>query len=115
MLQAQALIAAAPEGALSKDARRPMSSVHDARREQRISAVVPVSFNGATGLTRDVSASGVFIETERILPPGTRFELLLEFFSDRPHGPLVVRSDATVVRISETSEMRGMAAAIRWH
>lgn len=92
------------------DAVRPF----DVRCEPRLAAAVPVRFNRTTGVTRNVSKAGVFIQTDRVLAIGMRFELALEFFEDRPDGPFVAKCDARVVRISETRGMRGMAATIRW-
>ena len=91
-----------------------MDTATELRREERIPAVLPVLFLGGRGTTRNVSASGMFIETEYALPLGGEVDFIIEF-DHHAGGPLQVRCAATILRMVENGGSRGIAAAIRWH
>jgi hypothetical protein len=84
------------------------------RSEERIAVALPVVFEGGEGLTRDVSASGMFVETEAVLPLGARVDLLIDF-REQTRQELWVKCEADVLRIEEKEPHRGIAAAVRWH
>jgi hypothetical protein len=91
-----------------------MDTTIDLRREERISAVLPVLFLGGKGVTRNVSASGMFVETDCSLPLGEEVDLIV-LFDHHAGGPLRVKCAATIVRAEESEGSRGVGAAIRWH
>jgi hypothetical protein len=90
-----------------------MDTATELRREERITAVLPVLFLGGRGTTQNVSASGMYIETEHPLALGTEVDLIIEFAS-HAGGPLRVKCSGSILRTVEHGGSQGMAAAIRW-
>jgi Tfp pilus assembly protein PilZ len=73
-----------------------------------------VELEGGTGLTRDVSISGVFFETDRYLVLGEQVRLTLVLGRLSPDDPVRLQCDGRVVRV-ERREMQlrlGVAVAI---
>jgi hypothetical protein len=93
--------------------------MRDRRREMRIKATLPVTFPHGLGVTRNVSASGVFLETDSIFDVGDRIEMYVHFPGSgnaASEGPAVrVRCVGRVLRVEPRSCGVGVAAAIRWH
>ena len=74
----------------------------------------PWNWRGGTGLTRDVSISGVFFETDRYLVLGEQIRLTLLLGRLSPDYPVRLQCDGRVVRV-ERREMQvrlGVAVAI---
>ena len=67
---------------------------------------------GATGRTRDFSASGVFFETDRALRPGApiRFSLVIGRVS--PGLPLRLNCEGRIVRTEPRDGRLGVAVAV---
>ena len=87
-----------------------MVTQEEKRRAERISTSLPVHIGGAVGITRDVSASGVFFESETPFSTGTSISFEVEFAT--PSGGLVLRCIGDIVRV-ETRERRvGVAVKI---
>jgi hypothetical protein len=80
------------------------------RAEERVNAKLPVEFEHGKGITRDVSASGVFFETNAACELGSELDFALEF--DSPGGPLLLRCKGTVVRVEQRDGKMGIAAKI---
>lgn len=82
----------------------------ESRREERVKAVLPVALQGRSGTTRDVSASGVFIETDVTLSLGSTltFEIAIETGS----GPMVLACTGEVRRVERRGERLGIAVSI---
>ncbi len=94
-----------PEGA---------TQFHERRRAPRLPIAIPVELEGGTGLTRDVSISGVFFETDRYLVLGEQVRLTLILGRLSPEDPVRLQCDGRVVRV-ERREMQvrlGVAVAI---
>ena len=91
-----------------------MDTTVDLRREERIDAALPVLFLGGKGVTRNVSASGMFMETECVLPLGGEIDLII-VFDHHAGGPLRVKCAARIVRAADAGNSHGVGAAIRWH
>ena len=73
------------------------------RTEKRVSATLPVSLeSGAIGLTRDVSASGIFFEIDIENLPDSLINFTLEF--EGPGGGMTLRCKAQVLRVEHQSE-----------
>lgn len=86
----------------------------DLRHEERIEVALPVLFEGGSrGTTRNVSASGVYVETEGTVRLGLPVKLVIEF-TDHPGGPLRVTCEARILRVEERGTRRGIAASLRW-
>lgn len=77
------------------------------RRQQRLGAALPVRLGKAAGVTRDVSASGVFVETDVAYHRGSRihFEIDLE----TPWGGAVCDCDGKIVRVERHDRSVGIA------
>ena len=81
------------------------------RRDARVKASLPVNFDGkAGGVTKDVSASGVFFETDEDMADGSPIEFTVEF--DGPTGKLVMRCTGQIVRVERSGGKVGVAAKI---
>jgi hypothetical protein len=87
----------------------------DLRREERIAACLPLYFeNGLKATTRNVSASGIYFETDSMPTLGLPLRFSVEF-ADEPGGPVRVSCDANILRVEETTPGRwGVAAGIQW-
>jgi Tfp pilus assembly protein PilZ len=72
---------------------------------------MPVELEGGTGITRDVSLSGVFFETDHSFAPGEEisFALVLERVS--ADHPVRLQCEGRVVRISRFDKRIGVAVA----
>lgn len=94
--------------------KAPATQALGLRREERIDVALPVLFEGGgSGLTRNVSASGIYVETEDQIRLGTPIKLTIDF-EGQPGGLLRVTCDASILRIEEKQGRRGIAAAIQW-
>jgi len=82
------------------------------RRTLRYSLELPVEVAGATGRTRDFSASGVFFETDRALRPGApiRFSLVIGRVSSGL--PLRLNCEGRIVRTEPRDGRLGVAVAV---
>jgi hypothetical protein len=85
------------------------------RQDQRLAVALPVELQNCHGVTRDVSASGVFFETTLPFSPGAaiRFSLLLEYAD--PLGPIRLHCQGKVVRVERLRAKFGVAVAIDQH
>ena len=85
------------------------------RQHQRLSLALPVQLQNGDGVTRDVSTSGVFFETDLSFRAGSgiTFSLILEHAD--PAGPIRVQCQGTVVRVERVREGFGVAVAINRH
>jgi len=69
------------------------------REENRVSVTLPVSLANDIYLTRDVSASGVFIEVDSSFNKGERVDFVIEF--DSPGGKLFLKCIGKVIRLEK--------------
>lgn len=79
----------------------------DKRREERVSASLPVEAGGAAGVARDVSATGIFFETDASYAVGSRISLAVDL--DTPWGRVMVRGQGKIVRVEHRDEKIGVA------
>ena len=86
----------------------------DARRtEERISAELPVALRaGGEGVTRDISASGVFFSTSTAVTEGETIEFAVEFEDGVGKRQWLMQCSAKVVRIERGTSSLGVAARI---
>jgi len=81
------------------------------RAQQRVSAVLPVKVEGrSAGVTRDISPSGIFFETDQDMTDGSTIHFTLEF--DNPSGKLLLECSGEIVRIEKAGGKIGIAAKI---
>ena len=71
---------------------------------------VPVTFPGGTGLTRDVSSSGVYFLSERSFEEGQRVSLTLTLEHPSPEGPIDVTYQGVVTRTEGPEARTGVQA-----
>src|SRR5881394_570714 len=82
------------------------------RQSQRVGAEVTVRLqNSASGVTRDISPSGVFFVVGEKLESGQVIRFTLEF-EDPAGGPLHLNCVGKVVRVEEAGGKRGVAVMI---
>lgn len=82
----------------------------DQRAEERVSAAWPVDLGAATGVTCDVSASGMFFETDAIYALGNEITFGVEL--DTPGGKLILRCRGSIVRLEPRENRVGVAVKI---
>jgi hypothetical protein len=80
------------------------------RKEERVHAALPVDLGSGTGITRDVSASGMFFETDVNYAAGSEISLSIKF--DTPGGKLVMKCQGQIVRVEHRDGKVGVAAKI---
>jgi hypothetical protein len=81
------------------------------RSEERVCAALFVNLGGATGITRDVSASGMFVETDAPYRLGEPVAFTVELES--PGGKLVLKGQGDVIRMEQLESKVGLAIKIR--
>ena len=79
----------------------------DKRRGARVRAALPVKVEGLPATARDVSASGIFIETEATYALGSPVNLALDL--DTPWGKVKIQSQGKIVRVEHKDEKIGVA------
>ncbi|HUF21846.1 MAG TPA: PilZ domain-containing protein [Burkholderiales bacterium] len=80
------------------------------RKEERIVTSVPVDLGGSSGITRDVSASGIFFETDAAFAPGSTVRFKVEL--DTPSGKMKLRCCGSIVRVEHRNGKVGVAVHI---
>jgi len=82
------------------------------RSARRYVLALPVQLARGSGLTRDVSAGGVYFLTDQVYPLDSQVDLTLVFGATLPESPMQVQCHARVVRVEPHSDGVGIAAAI---
>ena len=81
------------------------------RREERMSAARPVRLDRGTGVTRNISASGVFFETNVDYDAGSKISFAIEI--DGPRGEkFLLRCQGEIVRVESRDGKVGVAVKI---
>jgi hypothetical protein len=80
------------------------------RREERVRAAFRVDLGGASGLTRDISATGIFFETDAPLAAGGTVNL--DIAIETPGGPIMMSYVGRVVRLERRESRLGVAVRI---
>jgi PilZ domain len=81
------------------------------REEVRVATALRVTFAAGHGVTRNVSATGIYFVTDTVFAIGQSIKLHLEF-ADLPGGPLAVTCDGRVIRVESEGTAQGVAATI---
>ncbi len=89
----------------------PINGPH-VRRARRYALELRVELPHGTGVTRDVSAIGVFFFTDRPYIVGTAIDFTIVFEEANPDAPMKVRCRGQVVRVEPSDERVGVAATI---
>lgn len=87
--------------------RKSKSKKTDKRRDPRVEAALPVELPGEWGLTRDVSGSGMFFETDAPYAVGSTVELALNL--DTPWGKVLFRCHGKIIRLESQDTKVGVA------
>lgn len=82
------------------------------RSQERHRLTLPVELEQGSGVTRDVSAGGVFLECNRSFTPGATIEFTIVLGSERPAEPILLHCRGQVVRVESNGERVGVAATI---
>jgi hypothetical protein len=77
------------------------------RRDRRVPAALPVKVGRAAGVTRDVSASGMFLETDASYAVGSTVNLMLNL--DTPWGKVMFNCRGRIVRREAHDHRMGVA------
>jgi hypothetical protein len=81
------------------------------RRHQRVPSAIPFTLDdGSDAVTRDLSPSGVYFETDGEVALGSVVRFSLQF--DNPSGDLLFQCVARVVRINSENGKLGVGAQI---
>ena len=92
-------------------AAKPIRATDSKRAHERVPAAVPVCVDGhTTGLTRDISPSGVLFETDAHVASGSPIQFSLEF--DNPGGKLILHCLGEVVRVEQAEKKTRVAVKI---
>ena len=83
----------------------------DRRQAPRIVVALPVELESGKGVTRDVSISGAFFETDQSLSPGASIGLSMLLEHVDPRGPLRLRCEGLVVRVEPRKSKVRVAVA----
>jgi hypothetical protein len=82
------------------------------RSAKRVRVAMPVHLDHGSGITRDISQSGVYFFTEQLLSPGMTIPFVLEFDYVSPGEKVFLHCKGEVLRVEETGRKRGVAASI---
>ena len=82
------------------------------RSARRYVLALPVQLARGSGLTRDVSAGGVYFLTDQAYALDAQLDLTLVFGAPPPELPIQVQCHARVVRVESRGDDVGIAAAI---
>jgi hypothetical protein len=87
------------------------SAARPERSGERYPVQLKVAFERGEGLTRDVSARGVYFETERQFVAGAQIVCAIVF--DTSAGPLHAICEGEVTRVDHRGSRLGVAASFR--
>jgi PilZ domain-containing protein len=84
---------------------------HDKRKEERVSAALPVNVGSTAGIARDVSASGIFFEIDADYTLGSSISFAVKL--DTPSGYMNLKCRGDIVRIEPRDSKVGVGVKIR--
>jgi len=82
------------------------------RQAPRVQGALPIVTECGKGITRDLSTSGVFFETDGSFSPGQSIEFSIYFEHLCPDRPVCVNCKGAIVRVEKKGDMIGVAASI---
>ena len=80
------------------------------RGERRVLTALSVNIGNAKGVTRDVSASGIFFETDAMYTLGNPVSFTVEF--DSAAGKMLLNCRGDIVRLEPRGTLVGVAVKI---
>ncbi len=88
-----------------------VSTFGQLKRSKRVSTELPTFAEGVRGVTRDVSATGLYIVQDQPLKAGSRIEFWVDL--NTPSGDLKLSAEGEVVRVEKVDDGRfGIAIKI---
>jgi PilZ domain len=84
----------------------------DRRRAWRYPASLGVSLDSGQGVSRDVSASGIYFETDAALAPGQTISFSFNLDNIYPDVRLDLHCKGKIVRVEQRGGQLGVAATI---
>lgn len=89
-----------------------METAREKRREERFALEVPVMLETGTGLSRDISQSGIYFMTDQRLYPGGNLKFSVKLDHIRAGKPVRLDCQAQVLRVEPIDGSFGIAAKI---
>ena len=86
-------------------------SENNSRREERVSAALPVDVGSAVGIARNISASGIFFEVDADYAVGSSISFSVKLGT--PSGHMNLKCLGEIVRIERRDAKVGVAVMIR--
>ena len=86
-----------------------VAGVVERRQALRYPITLPVDLEGATGITRDVSTSGLYFETNQVFSTGAPIRLTLVLGQTCPGTPICLHCQGQIVRTDRREEETGVA------
>jgi hypothetical protein len=80
------------------------------RSEERVAAALPVRLGNKTGLTRDVSVSGISFEIDDDYKTGSEISFMVEVAT--PTGKMMLKCHGSVVRTEARGKKTGVSVKI---
>jgi hypothetical protein len=80
------------------------------RKNERVSIAVPVNVFDQTGISRDVSASGILFELDHFNEVGSEISFELEL--DTPNGKMKLKCTGDIVRTESKGQKTAIAVKI---
>jgi DNA-binding NarL/FixJ family response regulator len=106
------LIRGLPAGGVVAGAAGPGPVVDERRRHLRIPVHTPVRIGSVTGEIKDISATGMYIQTQYALDRGIGDAITLEVEFHGAEGPSILICEGSVVRKIVIGQMTGVAIAV---
>lgn len=86
------------------------TSASKPQRSKRIGSMLPTVVNGVEGVTRDVSASGIYIMQDSQCETGAHIDFCINL--DTPGGKLQLCCEGEVVRVEKVEARYGLGIKI---
>lgn len=87
----------------------------DKRNANRFRLSLPLDVEGKLATTRDVSASGLYFETDEPFTPGSELKLSMDLVHVLPEGPVHLVCKGRIVRVEPKEGRLGIAVTIDSH
>lgn len=96
---------------IKKHPRHTAPMPNEQRTEAREQVSLPLHIDGTVGaITRDISATGLFFETDSEQRVGGLIDLEIDF--DSPGGPLKLKAQGQIVRIESHGDRTGVGVKL---
>ena len=99
---------------MTKDTKKQIRRKAKKRRGERVAGSLPVYQAKGNGKTRDISATGIFFETEAHFEPGSTIDLIVDLDApaDRHQRRRLLKYQGEIVRVEQHGTRVGVAVKI---